>query len=62
MIQNEHHYKVIQTKLRELEQASIDLDINSDSLSERLLQAEKKGIQVLIERLHLEVVESDRLK
>jgi HTH-type transcriptional regulator / antitoxin HipB len=62
MIQNEHQYKVTQTKLRELEQASIDVDINSDNLSERLLQAEKKGIQVLIDRLGAEIVEYDNLK
>ena len=61
MIQNEHQYKVTQTKLRELEQASIDLDINRSNLSERLLQAEKKGIQVLIDRLKLELVEYDNL-
>ena len=47
---------------RELEQASIDLDSSSHNLSERLLQAEKKGIQVLIDRLRLEVVEYDNLK
>jgi HTH-type transcriptional regulator / antitoxin HipB len=62
MIQNEHQYKVTQTKLRELEQSSISLDINGDNLSERLLQAEKQGIQVLIDRLRLEVVEYDNLK
>jgi HTH-type transcriptional regulator / antitoxin HipB len=62
MIQNEHQYKVTQTKLRELEQYLIDLDLNSDNLSERLLQAEKKGIQVLIDRLYAEIVEYDNLK
>ena len=62
MIQNEHQYKITQTKLRELEQASINLDINSGNLSQRLLQAEKKGIQALIDRLQLEVVEYDDLK
>ena len=62
MIQNEHQYKVTQTKLRELEQASINLAINSGNLSKQLLQAEKKGIQALIDRLQLEVVEYDDLK
>jgi HTH-type transcriptional regulator / antitoxin HipB len=62
MIQNEHQYKVTQTKLRELEQSLIDLDINSGNLSERLLQAEKKGLQVLIDRLCAEIVEYDNLK
>jgi HTH-type transcriptional regulator / antitoxin HipB len=62
MIQNEHQYKVTQTKLRELEQSLIDLDINSGNLSERLLQAEKKGLQVLIDRLGAGIVEYDNLK
>jgi HTH-type transcriptional regulator / antitoxin HipB len=62
MIQNEHQYKVTQTKLRELEQSLIDLDINSGNLSERLLQAEKKGLQILTDRLYSEIVEYDNLK
>lgn len=62
MIQNEHQYKVTQTKLRELEQSLIDLDINSSNLSKRLLQAEKNGVQVLIDRLYSEIVEYDNLK
>jgi HTH-type transcriptional regulator / antitoxin HipB len=62
MIQNEHQYKVTQTKLRELEKSLIDVDINSDNLSERLLQAEKKGVQILIDRLGAEIVEYDNLK
>ncbi len=48
--------------MRELEQSLIDLDINIYNLSERLLQAEKQGIQVLIDRLKSEVVEYDNLK
>ncbi len=62
MIQNEHQYKVTQTKLRELEQSLVDLALNSGNLSERLLQAEKKGLQVLIDRLCAEIVEYDNLK
>jgi HTH-type transcriptional regulator / antitoxin HipB len=62
MIQNEHQYKVTQTKLKELGQSLIDLDINSRNLSERLLLAEKNGVQVLIDRLYAEIVEYDDLK
>jgi HTH-type transcriptional regulator / antitoxin HipB len=62
MIQNEHQYKVTQTKLRELEQSLIDIDINSGNLSKRLLQAEKNGVQVLVDRLCAEIVEYDNLK
>ena len=62
MIQNEHQYKVTQTKLRELEQSLMNLDVNLGNLTERLLQAEKNGIQVLIDLLRLELVEYDNLK
>ena len=62
MIQNEHKYKVTQTKLRELEQSLIDLDSNSRNLSERLLLAEKNRVQVLIDRWYAEIVEYDNLK
>jgi HTH-type transcriptional regulator / antitoxin HipB len=62
MIQNEHQYKVTQTKLRELEQSLIDLDSNSGNLSARLLLAKKNGVQVLIDRLCAEIVEHDDLK
>jgi HTH-type transcriptional regulator / antitoxin HipB len=62
LIQNEHQYKVTQTKLRELEQSLIDLNLNIGNLSECLLQAEKKGIGSLIERLCAEIVEYDHLK
>lgn len=62
MIQNEHQYKITQTKLRELEKALANLDVNPSNLSPRLLQAEKQGIQVLIDRLRSEIVEYDRLK
>lgn len=62
MIQNEHQYKVTQTKLRELEQSLIALDSKSGNLSARLLLAEKSGVQVLIDRLCAEIVEYDNLK
>jgi HTH-type transcriptional regulator / antitoxin HipB len=62
MIQNEHQYKVTQTKLRELEQSLVNLDVNRGNLTERLLQAEQNGIQVLIDLLRLELVEYDNLK
>ncbi|MGL5833347.1 MAG: helix-turn-helix domain-containing protein [Waterburya sp.] len=62
MIQNEHQYKITHTKLIELERALAELDFKKANLSERLLQAEKKGIQVLIERLQTEIVEYDNLK
>lgn len=62
MIQNEHQYKITHTKLLELERAIVSLETNPTNLSERLLKAEKKGIQVLIERLQSEIVEYDNLK
>jgi HTH-type transcriptional regulator / antitoxin HipB len=62
MIQNEHQYKVTQTKLRELTQSLVDLDLNPDHLSPRLLEAERQGVRVLIDRLNGEIVEYDNLK
>ncbi len=62
MIQNEHQYKVTQVKLRELEQSLTNLEVESSNYSARLLQAEKKGIQVLIERLQSEIIEYDSLR
>ena len=62
MIQNDHQYRVTQTKLRDLEQSLSNLDSNRGNLTERLLKAEKKGIQVLIDRLSAEIAEYDNLK
>jgi HTH-type transcriptional regulator / antitoxin HipB len=62
MIQNEHQYKITHTKLLELEQSLTSLEANPNNLSERLWKAEKKGIQVLIERLQAEIAEYDNLK
>jgi HTH-type transcriptional regulator / antitoxin HipB len=62
VIQNEHQYKITQTKVRELEQDLTNLDTNPSNLTQRLLQAEKNGIQVLLDRLQSEIVEYDNLK
>ncbi|MBW4620164.1 MAG: hypothetical protein KME17_12530 [Cyanosarcina radialis HA8281-LM2] len=61
-IQNEQQYQVTQTNLKELEQALANLDINPSTLSPRLLQAQKQGVEVLIARLRSEIVEYDRFK
>jgi HTH-type transcriptional regulator / antitoxin HipB len=62
VIQNEHQYKITQTKLRDLAQSLASLAVNPSNLSPRLLEAEKQGIQVLVARLQLEIAEYDHLK
>lgn len=62
MIQNQHQYKVTNSKLKDLEQSLVELANNPRGLSERLLQAEKAGLQVWIDRLKAEIDEYDRLR
>jgi HTH-type transcriptional regulator / antitoxin HipB len=62
VIQNQHQYKVTNSKLKELEKSLAELANNPRDLSERLLQAEKAGLQIWIDRLKAEVDEYDRLR
>jgi HTH-type transcriptional regulator / antitoxin HipB len=62
VIQNQHQYKVTNSKLKDLEQSLVELTNNPRGLSERLLQAEKAGLQIWIDRLKAEVDEYDRLR
>lgn len=62
MIQNKHQYKVTHSKLKGLEQSLADLASNPQGLSEGLLQAQKAGVQVWIDRLNVEIAEYDRLQ
>ena len=52
---------ITQTQVRELEQDLTDLDTNPSNFTQRLLQAEKNGIQILLDRLLSEIVEYDNL-
>ena len=62
MIQNQHQYKVTNSKLKELEQSLAHLTDNPEELSDRLLKAQQAGLQVWIDRLKADVVEYERLQ
>jgi HTH-type transcriptional regulator / antitoxin HipB len=62
VIQNQHQYRVTNSKLKDLEQSLAELANNPRGLSARLLQSEKAGLQVWIDRLKAEIDEYDRLK
>lgn len=56
MIQNHSQYRNTKLKLKEFEQSLIDLDNNPDKLSPRLLEAQKAGLQVWIDRLKSQII------
>ncbi|KJH70701.1 helix-turn-helix transcriptional regulator [Aliterella atlantica] len=62
MIQNERQYKVTQTKLRELEQASVNIDFQDAKLHPRQVLSQKKSYEKLIARLRQEIAEYEELK
>jgi HTH-type transcriptional regulator / antitoxin HipB len=62
MIQNERQYKVTQTKLRELEQASTNIDLEDPSLHPRQILSQKNSYNRLIGTLKQEIAEYDELK
>ena len=51
MIQNEHQYKVTQNKLKDLEQASVELFAIKNTLNPRQFSSRKKGLQLKIDSL-----------
>jgi HTH-type transcriptional regulator/antitoxin HigA len=62
MIQNERQYKVTQTKLKELEQASININFSDRNLHPRQALSQKKSYEKLIDRLKQEITEYEELK
>jgi HTH-type transcriptional regulator/antitoxin HigA len=62
MIQNEHQYKVTQNKLKDLEQALVELIQIKDSLRPRQFSSRRKGLQLTIDNLRQEIGEYDSLK
>jgi HTH-type transcriptional regulator / antitoxin HipB len=62
MIQNEHQYKVTQTKLRELEKGFTDLLDAKDLLAPAVAQATKNSFQHEISKLKAELERYDNLK
>ena len=62
MIQNQHQFKVTNSKLKELEQSLADLTENKEGLTDRLLQAQQAGLSVWIDRLKAEISEYELLQ
>ena len=62
MIQNEHQYKVTQNKLKDLEQASVELSAIKNTLNPRQFSSRKKGLQLKIDSLNEEIEEYNSLK
>ena len=62
MIQNQHQYKITNSKLKELELVLLNLADNPTQLSERLWQSQQAGVQVWIDRLKTEIIEYDLLQ
>ncbi len=62
MIQNEHQYKVTQNKLKDLEQALVELETTKETLDPRQFSSRKKGLQLKIDNLNQEIEEYNGLK
>jgi HTH-type transcriptional regulator / antitoxin HipB len=62
MIQNERQYKVTQTKLKELEQAAANVEIEDFSLHPRQILSQKNSYNKIIGTLKQELAEYEELK
>lgn len=62
MIQNEHQYKVTQNKLKDLEQALVELEGDRETFHPRQFSSRKKGLQFKINSLNTEIEEYNVLK
>ncbi|MBW4623735.1 MAG: helix-turn-helix domain-containing protein [Cyanosarcina radialis HA8281-LM2] len=62
MIQNERQYKVTQTKLRELEQAAVNVNFSEPNLHPRQALSQKNSYDKLFDRLKQEIAEYEELK
>jgi HTH-type transcriptional regulator / antitoxin HipB len=62
VIQNQSQYRNTKVKLKEFEQALVELDKNPDKLSPRLLAAQKAGLQVWLDRLKSQIAEYETLQ
>jgi HTH-type transcriptional regulator / antitoxin HipB len=62
MIQNERQYKVTQTKLRELEQASAIIVTENASLHPRQILSQTNSYNKIVETLQQEIAEYEQLK
>jgi HTH-type transcriptional regulator / antitoxin HipB len=62
MIQNERQYKVTQTKLKELEQASVNIELEDPSLHPRQILSQKNSYNKIIGTLKQDLAEYEELK
>jgi HTH-type transcriptional regulator / antitoxin HipB len=62
MIQNERQYKVTQTKLKELERASANIELDDPSLHPRQTLSQKNSYNKIIGTLKQELAEYEELK
>lgn len=62
MIQNERQYKVTQTKLKELEQASANIEIEDSSLHPRQILSQQNSYNKIIGTLKQDLAEYEELK
>ena len=62
MIQNERQYKVTQTKLKELEQASANTELEDPSLHPRQILSQKNSYNKIIGTLKQDLAEYEELK
>jgi HTH-type transcriptional regulator / antitoxin HipB len=62
VIQNERQYKVTQTKLRELEQASANIDFEDPNLHPRQILSQKNSYARIVGTLKQEIAEYEELK
>ena len=62
MIQNERQYKVTQTKLKELEQASVNTEIEDPSLHPRQILSQKNSHNKIIGTLKQDLAKYEKLK
>jgi HTH-type transcriptional regulator / antitoxin HipB len=62
VIQNERQYKVTQTKLRELEQASANIDFEDPNLHPRQILSQKNSYARIVATLKQEIAEYEELK
>ncbi|MBW4622928.1 MAG: hypothetical protein KME17_26670 [Cyanosarcina radialis HA8281-LM2] len=62
MIQNEHQYQVTQDRLKDLEQALVELLKIKDNLLQRQFSSRQNGLQITIDNLRREIAEYDSLK
>jgi hypothetical protein len=62
MIQNEHQYKITQTKLREFERHLADLDPHDPNLHSRQVIGWTNSYNLTIRQLKQEIAEYEQLK